>query len=114
MKRLYLQVLGIFLLNVIPAYAYAGENHNELDMNKYGLWVSYGFFVIILLFIIFFLYSSSHEEKERVHEVSGGSEFTDSVINIQSGVILAPLKLVSYSIISIIFLYIIIFVLLIT
>lgn len=114
MKRLYLQVLGIFLFNVIPAYAYAGENHNELDMNKYGLWVSYGFFVIILLFIIFFLYSSSHEEKERVHVAANGSEFTDSVISIQNSAILAPLKLISYSIASIIFLYIIIFVLLIT
>jgi hypothetical protein len=84
------------------------------DMEAYSSWAGYGFFVLLILFFIFFLYYSSNESKKPAKINFKKTISEGAVSNSLIGEILPPLNLISYTIISLIILYTIMFALLIS
>jgi hypothetical protein len=83
-------------------------------MEAYSAWAGYGFFILLVIFFSFFLYYLSNESKEPAKINFKKPVLEGSASNSLIGEILPPLNLISYSIISLIILYTIMFVLLIS
>lgn len=114
LKKVYLTSLGFFLVNFIPVLSFADENSKGVDMNTYGNWSGYTFIVIIALFITFFLRAALRNEVYIFHPIDESPAKLSTSENLNSHEILSQLNKLRYVIISLILIYAIIFVLLIT
>jgi hypothetical protein len=65
MKKIFITVLTI----IIPAFSFAGESSEGLDIGTYSIAAGYLFFVVLLIFFRLFLYFTAHpQEPEPVRE----------------------------------------------
>lgn len=114
MKRSYFFLITAILMNLLPAYAFAEGDNGGVDMAAYSTVAGYGFLIIIILFFSLFLYFYSDKfaelpEIKTPPVVSATGKLTGKL----SGEILPTVNIIYYSVISLIVLYILIFVFLI-
>jgi hypothetical protein len=106
MKKSFSLLAGFLLTNVLYSQAISGANENGLDMNTYASWAGYGFFVILGLGFAYFLYITSPEAEVRLLLNQKKPVFKSVFTLKQASGINRLIKLVNYSIISLILIYI--------
>lgn len=97
-------------MNLLPAYIYAKGESGGVDMTAYSTIAGYGFLIIIILFFSLFLYYYSDKFTELPKTKTPAAASASGKLTAE---IMPTVNLIHYSVISLILLYILIFVFLI-
>lgn len=101
----------LFLINIQNVFSFAAKEKG-MDMDSYAVWTAYAFLAILTIFFLFFLsYSPKDVEKPVISNIKN-SGAVSTVADFMIGDIMPALKIISYSVISVLVLYAVIFVLL--